>query len=284
LVLKVKVHKNLWRIGIDLYRSNHILFPIQSELSLVLFCSSAGEPNLFRKFGGRPFLGLLSQINPKGELLMSQTKVVKYSRSLKRISLQRFLISKIVYEKEKVSLDDVFALYDNQVWLERKCFTDFYFSEKFGNSLEELSSILKEANLSRGLTNQTLSTVSEKCKIKIQGFLVPKRNYPDFKRRFCGLFSIRTLPPPSEANKHIPQKRFIGIGYRDKGTAKEPAKDGSPSWQDIASRGGQIKLGKEMIRNARTITDIARGFEVLGLISQEELRSFKGNPRPPKKT
>lgn len=29
-------------------------------------------------------------------------------------------------------------------------------------------------------------------------------------------------------------KRFIGVGYRDKGTARDVSNDGSPSWQEVA--------------------------------------------------
>jgi hypothetical protein len=33
----------------------------------------------------------------------------------------------------------------------------------------------------------------------------------------------------------IPPKRFIGIGYRDKGSIRNLAYDGSPPWQEVAS-------------------------------------------------
>jgi len=36
------------------------------------------------------------------------------------------------------------------------------------------------------------------------------------------------------ANKKA--KAYIAKGYTDKGTAKEPAIDGSPAWQEVASK------------------------------------------------
>lgn len=211
-------------------------------------------------------------------------QVVKYSRRVKRISLHRFLLSKFVFEPERITLQDLFALYDNQVWLERKCSSDFDFSKKFGKSLEEISMILKEINLSRGFNFQAIPRISHIVKTKLQGFIIPARNYKDFKKRFGGLFSLRTLKPAEEANKGLPAKRIIGIGYRDKGTAREPAKDGSPSWQEISSRGGQIALAKERIKNAKNFTQIIRVFEDLEIISSGEAEYLRTNPKPSKET
>jgi len=211
---------------------------------------------------GITLLGILSQINlHEEELPLEQAQVVKYSRRLRRVSLQRFLTSKIVYEVDKVTTHDFVALYDNQLWLERKCLSDKDFSSKFGSSLEELSSILKEANLRQGLTPKTLLRLSQGIQLNLNGFIVPHRNYPDFKKRFSGLFSVRTLSPPSEANRNLPPKRIIGTGYRDKGTARDPAKDGSPSWQEVASRAGQLALALRRIRDAKNFKDIETAFK-----------------------
>jgi hypothetical protein len=32
----------------------------------------------------------------------------------------------------------------------------------------------------------------------------------------------------------VPPKRFIGVGYKDKGSRRDPAFDGTPSWQETA--------------------------------------------------
>lgn len=213
---------------------------------------------------------------------MEEPRMVKYSRRLKRISLQRYLTSKIAYEMDKITMYDLFALYDNQIWLESKCSSDIDFSNKFGRSLEDLSVIMKESNLSRGLNSQVLTRMSTTVKKDLHGFIVPLRNYPSFKKRFSGLFSVRTLKPPEVANRHIPPKRVIGIGYRDKGTARDPAKDGSPSWQEVASRGGQIALAIRRINEAGNLNKIIKVFEDLDLITKEEGLSLRTNPRTSK--
>lgn len=58
-----------------------------------------------------------------------------------------------------------------------------------------------------------------------RAFLSIDSNLRDFFK-----FSNRRLrvdPPPL---------RYIGVGYRDKGTAKDITIDGSPSWQEVASK------------------------------------------------
>ena len=53
------------------------------------------------------------------------------------------------------------------------------------------------------------------------GLNVRLRDYFKFHNR-----RLSQSPPP---------QRFIGVGYRDKGTARVDSIDGSPSWQDVAA-------------------------------------------------
>jgi hypothetical protein len=41
-------------------------------------------------------------------------------------------------------------------------------------------------------------------------------------------------------------KRFIGVGYRDKGTAAIPSYDNTPSWQEIASNFNPVQSFESM--------------------------------------
>lgn len=189
--------------------------------------------------------------------------LVKYSKKIKRVSLQRYLITKVFLEADKIRERDLATLFDNQLWLERKCLSDPDFNKKFGISLEELSILLKEINLSQGLTPSALKKLSMRIKQNLSQFLVPTRNYKSFKARFDGHFHLHALKTPQESNKLLPPKRVIGIGYRDKGTARDPAYDGSPSWQEVASSAGQVLLAKERIKNAKSYRDIERAFKDL---------------------
>lgn len=211
-----------------------------------------------------------------------EPKIIKYSKKMKRVSLQRYLVSKMINEHDKIRERDLLCLFDNQLWLERKCLSDTDFSEKFGKSLEDLSIILKKANFSQGVSIQTLKRMSLELKENLSGFYVNLRNYSSFKRRFDGHYHLHTLGSSKESNKHIPPKRFIGIGYRDKGTARDLALDGSPSWQEVASSGGQTAMYKEIIRNAKTFKDIERAFiEVFDLVPDGQ-GWFKNSSDTPK--
>jgi len=186
---------------------------------------------------------------------------VKYSRKIKRVTLQRFLVTKVVLETEKVKIpEEILVLYDNQLWLEKKCSSDPDFKKKFGSSLEVLSKILKEINFSRGLSLQTLRLVSQKFRNQLECFLIPLRNYQSTKSRFSGLFQLREAQQPGIPKKNLPPKRQIGIGYRDKGTLKDLAKDGSPSWQEVASRDGQLKLAIKRVNDAKTFDQLKGAF------------------------
>jgi len=216
---------------------------------------------------------------------MEQAIVVKYSRRLKRISLQRYLVSRVVFEVTQVNVErEIFALFDNQIWLEQKCLTDSDFNRKFGKSLEVLSTLLKEINLSAGISTKAILRLSGRFKTALPGFFVPKRNYPDFKHRFSRLFQVVTLAPPSEHNRKLPPKRTMGTGYRDKGTARNLAKDGSPSWQEVASRAGQEALAKNLIDKAESFKDIVNAFKILWPDEDYSRFDSAGTPEPTEAT
>jgi len=169
----------------------------------------------------------------------------------------------MIYERNKVTFNDLIALYDNLIWLEVKSQTDEDFQRKFGRFLEILAKILKEINISQGLSPRALTRLTMRIQKDLEGFFVPHRNYPGFKKRFSGSFAIRELSTSTEANRHLPPKRIMGIGYRDKGTARNPAFDGSPSWQEVASRDGQIAMAIEGVRHAKNIKQVERIFKDL---------------------
>lgn len=198
---------------------------------------------------------------------MEKPGSIVYGKKLKRVSLQRYLTSKLVYEANKVTPVDLIALYDNQLWLENKCLKDYDFDKKFGKSLEVLSNQLKEINLSQGLSSKALVRLSLRVFKNSQGFIVPPRNYQAYKARFSGLFQFEPMQSPGIAKRYLPQKKVIGIGYRDKGTLKRPWLDGSPSWQEVACQAGQLALRRawytKKIKEAKSVRDIEKVFKLL---------------------
>lgn len=168
------------------------------------------------------------------------TTMVRISPKVKRIYLQRFLLSKFVYFKERLELRDLCCLFENQLWLEQKCLTDPDFSSKFGKDLETLSKILKEINFRTETTDRTITKFARRLKDSLPGLLLPRRNYLEAEKKCNGSFQLADAKPTGVSKKRIPPKAYIGIGYRDKGSAKNVAKDGSPSWQEVATHRGPI--------------------------------------------
>jgi len=160
--------------------------------------------------------------------------VVHIRRSTKRITLQRFLISKIAYGKD-FSQIELAALFHNQLWLQTKCLTDVHFKEKFGKSLEELTKILKECNFSRGLQPRAIESVRTKVLALEWDFLFPQRNLPNLEAQLRNSIYTKWRKPQGVELSKLPPKKHIGRGYRDHGTAPSPEIDGSPSWQEVGS-------------------------------------------------
>jgi hypothetical protein len=163
---------------------------------------------------------------------------VSYSRKLKRVSLQRALVSLIVHYPEAATLTDLLALVDNLIWLQDKAKKDPVFQNKFGVTLEVLTYIVKSKLGKQSFTSVSVTRMkylSNVLKSNLEGFYYPRRNTLNQYRLCKGLFNVRAAAPQGRLVSQLPPQAYIGKGYRDKGTAKIPAEDGSPSWQEVAA-------------------------------------------------
>lgn len=166
--------------------------------------------------------------------------VVQIHKRTKRITLQRFLISKIAYG-EDFSLIELAALFHNQLWLQTKCQVDPHFKVKFGTTLEVIATFLKECNFSRGLQPATISRMKAKALTLEGDFLIPKRNLPNLEAQLRNSISTKWRKPEGVEVSKLPPKQHVGKGYRDHGTAQKPEIDGSPSWQEVGSEFGNLE-------------------------------------------
>jgi hypothetical protein len=182
--------------------------------------------------------------------------MVRISPKAKRIQLQRFLLSKFVNFKEELEMRDICCLFENQLWLERKCLSDSDFCKKFGRDLESLSIILQQINFRVETSDRAINKFSERIHDNLTSLILPKRNYLAAKKVNNGLYSLIDSRPQGVLKKSIPPKSRIGIGYRDKGSARDLAFDGSPTWQEVAAHRGPIystKGGKDDTQNSETV-------------------------------
>jgi len=162
-----------------------------------------------------------------------ENQIIVVKKGVKRVSLQRGICTLICYGS--VDLKTIHVLFQNQLWLETKVSLDKQFAEKYGKSVLTLSEILKQTNLSRGLSVGAMINLKKKIVENLDTFIYPSRNLGQISSLVKSSFRIRSYKEQGIPTKEIPPKAFIGIGYRDKGTARNPAEDGSPSWQEVAT-------------------------------------------------
>jgi hypothetical protein len=195
--------------------------------------------------------------------------MVRISPKVKRIYLQRFLLSKFIFFKEKLELRDICCLFENQLWLEQKCLQDPGFSKIFGKSLEDLSVLLKEFNFKTKTTERTIRKFANRLEIHLSSFFLPKRNYKEAERICNGSFQLLDSKPSGIPRRQVTPTARIGKGYRDKGSAKDLAFDGSPSWQEVATHRGPIyHKGKRYEESQTTPSNPSHAEEVIKRISE----------------
>jgi hypothetical protein len=156
---------------------------------------------------------------------------VVYAKHVKRITLQRVLCSVLVFEKEKFQVKDLLVIFDNMLYLQKMAEKDENFNKKFGSSLEDLAKILRKTRMTHTPTKAGMDKLSKELK-GLTGFILPQRNLQHTKTHFKGKYEIRQGTKPGTPVANLPVKRYIGIGYRDKGTARNLALNGEPRWQE----------------------------------------------------
>lgn len=162
---------------------------------------------------------------------------VTYDKNLRRITLQRYLCSKIVFDWENTPFTFVLVLYDNLLMLQDVAQRDKGFQRKYGKDLKILSILLKETRFSEQRFPGQIRKLSSRIRAELGEFYIPHRNLLGVEIHVKGRFHIRDSRSPGVEIRNLPPKAYIGKGYNDKGHKRDKAYDGSPSWQDVAMRG-----------------------------------------------
>jgi hypothetical protein len=148
----------------------------------------------------------------------------------------RFLLAKALYDKEDgLHLDEYLVLFDLYYGLREK--SDPTFVAKYKEWFERTEPFFRDfASCNCFPARPVLTEHSLKLYQEFLNPVLPSQQaYYGLKgnRQLRTSFEVRlrlTLEQPS-----IKPKRFIGVGYKDKGSRKDVAFDGSPSWQEVAS-------------------------------------------------
>jgi hypothetical protein len=191
---------------------------------------------------------------------VSLSQELRINPKAKRVYLHRFILCKFVFFREELDLRDLCLLFENQLWLEKKCQSDPEFLTKFGKPLEGLSDLMKKFNLKTGTTDRAIDRFANKVKINLPELVLPKRNYKQAFSKCNGLFTLQDSKRLGKPKNTVPQPVRLGKGYRDKGSARDLAKDGSPSWQEVATHRGPIyhkgkRINVSIDSQAETIAD-----------------------------
>lgn len=182
--------------------------------------------------------------------------IVKIDYQLKAMSLVKLLISKLVWEPEEgLHLDEFIVL--TSLWFDfmLKLELDKEFHSKWEKDLSDSHWLLED--LSEAIEFPChLNLKSEKDKMLIKNecpiILEPNAYFGMKKQLRQKPFSVilRRLLPKRKAKP----KPYVGVGYRDKGSLKNTAKDGSPHWKEVyRTTSSQEDLEDEVYQEALTV-------------------------------
>lgn len=180
----------------------------------------------------------LPEIHYGGKSIAAVT--IKFSKKAKRVTLARYLCGKVIFRPDKVTREDLLVMYDNFLHIQDLAKQNENFRNKFGEDLESLARILKGFRVASKTSGLDVAKLGAQMKEKLSKFYYPERNLSGIESRIQSYYSLHPMRSLGKPVKELPPKAYIGKGYTDKGTARNPAYDGSPTWQEIASSNVEV--------------------------------------------
>jgi len=164
-------------------------------------------------------------------LTVSKTKSfsVRVKTPTQALMFIRFLLAKVVYRRSLTSLSVPEQVLLSESWEILRKVKDITFWKKYREIVASLSYI----ESSRAISLNPKIDHSQWWNMLETSKRLPSRCayfgwWKTFKIKNWFRFQNRELETKSSP------KRFIGVGYRDQGNARDVAFDGSPSWQEVA--------------------------------------------------
>jgi hypothetical protein len=161
---------------------------------------------------------------------------VRLRAGVKKVTLLRFLLAKLVYGKEGegLSLDEYLVFLELFFSLEGS--PDPNLVRKWEYSLKNISILIPELAKVREFPI-VLDEASREAMVNFfwDDPILPK---PEAYFGLMGQRELRNSFRVQFKESWIPPKRverYIGVGYKDKGSRRFPNLDGSPSWQEVAT-------------------------------------------------
>lgn len=155
---------------------------------------------------------------------------VKYRQGLKKITLFRNLLAKLVFEK--VGIDEIIVIFDlfDQLIVESETKEDF--DRKYGAWLITCYALLNQINPQVYPFSMTSGQRAEWAE-NLKPLLPSHRALSSWAGNPINHDPFRVIID-LQLKVRKPSSFKIGKGYTDKGTARNPATDGTPRWQEVA--------------------------------------------------
>jgi hypothetical protein len=174
--------------------------------------------------------------DPVQSLYLTKGYTMKLRAGTKKVTLFRFLLAKLVHGKEEQGLSLEEFLVFHELYVQLLDSRDPLFVQKWETSLGKVSQIMVAT---AGFSEFPVILDTE-SRDKIRELLGDDLLLPSPEAYFglMGNRDLRTSFRIQFRSQWVPPKRverYIGVGYKDKGTRRAPELDGSPSWQRVAT-------------------------------------------------
>lgn len=164
--------------------------------------------------------------------LREGTYKVKIKKGVKRFTVFRFLLAKMLYEEEGLHLDEYLVLYE--LYYDFREMKDPTFQAKYEEWFRETEIffiyLARLAVFPYRIPQQAQWKV-----IQHLGTVLPTQSaYFGLKgnRDLRNSFQLQFDHPLDLRSARV--QRFVGVGYKDKGNCREVAIDGTPDWKETA--------------------------------------------------
>lgn len=183
-----------------------------------------------------PVLAPRSDVDLQAEILLRGGYRVKFRTGVKLITILRFLLAKVLYDSEGLHLDEFLALMEAYLLL--RDHKDPSFLAKYGQWLITIEPFFGELGQTKVFPIKAQGDTT-----RIERHLVPFLPSRSAYHGYQGHRELRDsfrliIRNPLALPKKLPPKRYIGVGYKDKGSRRDPAWDGNPRWQEVAAVSG----------------------------------------------
>jgi len=210
-------------------------------------------PNKSEIAGKIPSLELRPEVDLRQALEKGYRVIINKGRN--RFLMFRYLLGRYKYDPEGLHLDDylvMLELYYSLIEKEEETFQGNRKKLLDENLIELIGHLVKVKTFPSIPRDDATKAKLEKVDI------IPSGN-AYFGQKGQGYTSkgYRLVFNARVTHQKFPPKAYIGVGYKDKGSRRDSAYNGSPSWQEIATH--ESNLEREGLENPGTSSEKSEG-------------------------